>query len=224
MQRTKLTDRILPTYTKGEEIFNMTSHIVGGALGIVATTLCVIMAAIHHNVYGVVSGAIYGFTMILLYTISSIYHGLSPKRFSKRVFQVLDHCSIFLLIAGSYTPVSLCTIRSYNTAWGWIIFGVVWGAAALGITLNSIDLKSTKVFSMISYLLMGWCIVVRFDILLKTIPQAGIVLLVTGGIAYTIGTIFYGLGKKKKYFHSIFHLFIFAGSLLQFLAILLYIM
>lgn len=224
MQRTKLTDRILPTYTKGEEIFNMTSHIVGGALGIVATTLCVIMAAIHHNVYGVVSGAIYGFTMILLYTISSIYHGLSPKRFSKRVFQVLDHCSIFLLIAGSYTPVSLCTIRSYNTAWGWTIFGVVWGAAALGITLNSIDLKSTKVFSMISYLLMGWCIVVRFDILLKTIPQAGIVLLVAGGIAYTIGTIFYGLGKKKKYFHSIFHLFIFAGSLLQFLAILLYIM
>ena len=224
MQRTKLTDRILPTYTKGEEIFNMTSHIVGGALGIVATTLCVIMAAIHHNVYGVVSGAIYGFTMILLYTISSIYHGLSPKRFSKRVFQVLDHCSIFLLIAGSYTPVSLCTIRSYNTAWGWIIFGVVWGAAALGITLNSIDLKSTKVFSMISYLLMGWCIVVRFDILLKTIPKAGIVLLVAGGIAYTIGTIFYGLGKKKKYFHSIFHLFIFAGSLLQFLAILLYIM
>lgn len=224
MQRTKLTDRILPTYTKGEEIFNMTSHIVGGALGIVATTLCVIMAAIHHNVYGVVSGAIYGFTMILLYTISSIYHGLSPKRFSKRVFQVLDHCSIFLLIAGSYTPVSLCTIRSYNTAWGWIIFGVVWGAATLGITLNSIDLKSTKVFSMISYLLMGWCIVVRFDILLKTIPQAGIVLLVAGGIAYTIGTIFYGLGKKKKYFHSIFHLFIFAGSLLQFLAILLYIM
>lgn len=224
MKRTRLSERILPTYTKGEEIFNMTSHIVGGALGIVATTLCVIMAAIHHNVYGVVSGAIYGFTMILLYTISSIYHGLSPKRFSKRVFQVLDHCSIFLLIAGSYTPVSLCTIRSYNTAWGWIIFGVVWGAAALGITLNSIDLKSTKVFSMISYLLMGWCIVVRFDILLKTIPQAGIVLLVAGGIAYTIGTIFYGLGKKKKYFHSIFHLFIFAGSLLQFLAILLYIM
>lgn len=224
MQRIKLADRILPTYTKGEEIFNMTSHIVGGALGIVATTLCVIMAAIHHNVYGVVSGAIYGFTMILLYTISSIYHGLSPKRFSKRVFQVLDHCSIFLLIAGSYTPVSLCTIRSYNTAWGWIIFGVVWGAAALGITLNSIDLKSTKVFSMISYLLMGWCIVVRFDILLKTISQTGIILLVAGGIAYTIGTIFYGLGKKKKYFHSIFHLFIFAGSLLQFLAILLYIM
>ena len=224
MRRTKLADRILPTYTKGEEIFNMTSHIVGGALGIVATTLCVIMAAIHHNVYGIVSGAIYGFTMILLYTISSIYHGLNPKRFSKKVFQILDHCSIFLLIAGSYTPVSLCTIRNYNTAWGWIIFGVVWGAAALGITLNSIDLKSTKVFSMISYLLMGWCIVIRFDIILKTMQKNGIILLVAGGIAYTVGAVFYGLGKKKKYFHSIFHLFIFAGSLLQFLAILLYIM
>ena len=224
MQRTKLADRVLPTYTKGEEIFNMTSHIVGGVLGIVATTLCVIMAAKHHNVYGIVSGAIYGFTMILLYTISSIYHGLSPKRFSKRVFQVLDHCSIFLLIAGCYTPISLCTIRDVAPVWGWTIFGVVWAAAALGITLNAIDLKSTKVFSMICYLLMGWCIVVRFDILLQTMAKGGIIFLVAGGIAYTVGTIFYGLGKKIKYFHSIFHLFIFAGSLLHFFCILLYIM
>ena len=134
MKRTKLVDRILPTYTKGEEIFNMTSHIVGGVLGIVATTLCVIMAALHNNVYGIVSGAIYGVTMILLYTISSIYHGLSPKRMSKKVFQVLDHCSIFILIAGSYTPVALCTIRSVSILHGWLIFGIIWGAAALGIT------------------------------------------------------------------------------------------
>lgn len=162
--------------------------------------------------------------MILLYTISSIYHGLSSKSLSKKVFQVLDHCSIFLLIAGSYTPVALCTIRNYNTAWGWIIFGVVWSATVLGITLNSIDLKSTKKFSMISYLLMGWCIVIRFDIILKTIPKNGIIFLLTGGIAYTIGAIFYGLGKRKKYFHSIFHLFIFVGSLLQFFCILFYVM
>ena len=140
MRRTKLSDRILPTYTKGEEIFNMISHIVGGALGIVVTTLCVIFAAIHNNVYGVVSGAIYGATVIILYTISSIYHGLSPKRMSKKVFQVLDHCSIFLLIAGTYTPVALCNIRSINPFYGWLIFGVVWGAAALGILLNAIDL------------------------------------------------------------------------------------
>ena len=111
MKRIKLKDRILPTYTKGEEIFNMTSHIVGAVLGVVALVLCVVFAAIRGNVFGVVSGSIYGVTMIILYTMSSIYHGLSPKRYSKKVFQVLDHCSIFLLIAGSYTPFALCTIR-----------------------------------------------------------------------------------------------------------------
>ena len=136
MERIKLKDRILPKYTKGEEIFNMTSHIVGAVLGIVATVLCVVFAAIRGNVYGVVSGAIYGVTMIILYTMSSIYHGLSPKRYSKKVFQVLDHCSIFLLIAGSYTPFALCTIREYDTASGWIIFGVIWAAAILGIVLK----------------------------------------------------------------------------------------
>lgn len=224
MQRTKLADRILPTYTKGEEIFNMTSHIVGGALGIVATTLCVIMAALNHNVYGIVSGAIYGSTMILLYTISSIYHGLSPKGTSKKVFQILDHCSIYLLIAGSYTPVALCTIRAVSPFYGWLIFGVIWGAAALGITLNSIDLKSTKVFSMICYLLMGWCIIFKFNLLIEGMHKNGIILLVAGGIAYTIGAVLYGIGKKKKYFHSIFHLFIVLATLLQFFAILFYVM
>lgn len=116
MKRTKLEDRVLPDYTKGEEIFNMTSHIVGGALGIVALVLCVVFAAIHHNVYGVVASAIYGTTMILLYTMSSIYHGLKPFRRAKKVFQILDHCSIFLLIAGSYTPFALCTLREVDTA------------------------------------------------------------------------------------------------------------
>lgn len=224
MERTKLKDRILPTYTKGEEIFNMTSHIVGAALGIVATVLCVVFAAIHGNVYGVVSGAIYGVTMIILYTMSSIYHGLSPKRNSKKVFQVLDHCSIFLLIAGSYTPFALCTIREANVIAGWTIFGIVWGGAILGIVLNSIDIKKFKVFSMICYLVMGWCIVVKANLLPEGLGISGIVLLVSGGIAYTLGAVLYGLGKKHKYMHSIFHLFILLGSLLQFLCILLYVM
>jgi len=148
MKRTKLSERILPTYTKGEEIFNMTSHIVGGAFGIVATVLCVVFAAIHHNVYGVVSGAIYGASMIILYTMSSIYHGLHRNN-AKKVFQVLDHCTIFLLIAGSYTPFALCTFREYNTALGWSLFGIIWGVAILGIVLNAIDLKKYKIFSMI---------------------------------------------------------------------------
>ena len=224
MKRTKLKDRILPSYTKGEEIFNMVSHIAGGALGIVATTLCVIFAALNKNVYGVVGGAIYGATMIILYTFSSIYHGLNKGLTSKKVFQVLDHCSIFLLIAGTYTPIALCTIRSVSVASGWWIFGIIWFAALLGIVLNSIDLKSTKIFSMICYLVMGWCIVFRFDLLLKAMPKNGIIFLIAGGVAYTIGAALYGIGKKKKYFHSIFHLFILLGSILQFFSILLYVM
>ena len=224
MKRTKLKDRILPTYTKGEEIFNMTSHIVGGALGVVATVLCVVFAAIRGNVFGVVSGAIYGVTMIILYTMSSIYHGLSPKRYSKRVFQVLDHCSIFLLIAGSYTPFALCTIREADPFAGWLIFGVIWLVAIIGIVLNSIDIKKFKVFSMICYLLMGWCIILKVNLLPELLGMSGFILLLAGGIAYTVGAIIYGLGKKYKYAHSIFHLFILLGSLLQFLCILLYVM
>ena len=224
MERIKLRDRILPKYTKGEEIFNMTSHIVGAVLGIVATVLCIVFAAIRGNVYGIISGAIYGVTMIILYTMSSIYHGLSPKRYSKKVFQVLDHCSIFLLIAGSYTPFALCTIREYDTASGWIIFGVIWAFAILGIVLNSIDIKKFKVFSMICYLVMGWCIVFKITLLPELLGTAGFVLLLLGGIAYTVGAILYGLGKKHKYMHSVFHLFILLGSLLQFLCILLYVM
>lgn len=224
MRRTKLADRILPLYTKGEEIFNMVSHIVGGAFGIVATVLCVIFAAVHHNSYGVVSGAIYGTTMILLYTMSSIYHGLKPNGTAKKVFQVIDHCTIFLLIAGSYTPFALCTFREYNTALGWTIFGIIWAAAILGIVLNAIDLKKYKKFSMICYLAMGWCVIIKAPLLPKLLGMTGFILLLLGGIAYTIGAVLYGLGKKHKYMHSIFHLFIVLGSILQFFCILLYVM
>ena len=224
MKRIKLADRTLPNYTKGEEIFNMTSHIVGGVLGIVATVLCIIMASIHKNVYGIVSGAIYGTTMILLYTMSSIYHGLNPKRKAKKVMQILDHCSIFLLIAGSYTPFCLCTLRGYSETLGWTIFGIIWLFAVIGIILNSIDLKNYKVFSMICYLVMGWCIIIKANLLPNLLGINGFILLVAGGIVYTIGAILYGVGKKHKYMHSVFHLCIFIASLLHFLCILLYVM
>ena len=224
MTRTRLKDRELPTYSKGEEIFNMTSHIVGTVLGIVAVVLCVIMAAVHGNSYGVVSGAIYGTTMIILYTMSSIYHGLSAKCKGKKVMQVLDHCTIFLLIAGSYTPFALCTFREYNMATGWTIFGIIWAMAILGIILNAIDLKKYKVFSMICYLGMGWAIIFKANLLPVLLPLGGLILLVTGGIAYTLGAILYGLGKKHKWMHSIFHLFILLGSFLHFFCILLYVM
>ena len=223
MTRTKLKDRVLPTYTKGEEIFNMVSHIVGGALGIVAVVLCVIMAAVHNNVYGIVGGAIYGFTMILLYTMSSIYHGLKPDKMAKKVFQIFDHCSIFLLIAGTYTPITLSSIMRVSAWDAWWMFGIIWGAAVFGIVLNSIDLKSTRKISLIAYLLMGWCIVAKFGVLVKAMSSGGILFLVLGGVAYSVGVIFYVLGKKKKYFHSIFHLFILLGSLLHFFCILFYV-
>ena len=194
MKRTKIKDRILPIYTKGEEIFNMTSHIVGGVLGIVTLVLCIIMSASHHNTLGVVSSSIYGTTMIILYTMSSIYHGLSPQKSTgKKVLQVLDHCTIFLLIAGSYTPISLCAFRKY------------------------------KKFSMICYLAMGWAVIFRADLLPIVLGKNGLLLLVAGGIAYTIGAILYALGRKHKYMHSIFHLFIVLGSLLHFFCILFYV-
>jgi len=223
MKRTKLVDRILPSYTKGEEIFNMVSHIVGGVAGIVTIVLCSVFGAIRNNAYGVVSGVIFGVSMIFLYTMSSLYHGLKPNSKSKKVFQILDHCAIFVLIAGSYTPFALCTLREYSTALGWVIFGVIWGFAILGITLNAIDLKKYKVFSMICYLAMGWCIIVRGDLLPKLLGVSGFALLLAGGIVYTIGAILYGVGKKRKYVHSIFHLSVFLGNLLHVLCVLMYV-
>lgn len=223
MKRIKLADRILPTYTKGEEIFNMVSHIVGGVAGIVTIVLCSVFGAIRNNAYGVVSGVIFGVSMIFLYTMSSLYHGLKPNSKSKKVFQILDHCAIFVLIAGSYTPFALCTLREYSTALGWVIFGVIWGFSILGITLNSIDLKKYKKFSMICYLAMGWCIVVRGDLLPTLLGIPGFTLLLAGGLIYTLGAVLYGLGKKRKYIHSIFHICVFLGNLLHVLCVLLYV-
>lgn len=223
MKRTKLADRILPTYTKGEEIFNMVSHIVGGVAGIVTIVLCSVFAAIRNNAYGVISGVIFGVSMLFLYTMSSLYHGLKPNSNSKKVFQILDHCAIFVLIAGSYTPFALCTLREYSTALGWVIFGVIWGFAILGITLNSIDLKKYKKFSMICYLAMGWCIVVRGDLLPQLLGIPGFALLLAGGLIYTLGAVLYGLGKKHKYIHSMFHLCVFFGNLLHVLCVLMYV-
>ena len=223
MKRTKLEDRELPTYTRGEDIFNMVSHIIGGVLGIVAIVLCSIFAGIHGNVYGVVSGIVFGITLTVLYIMSSIYHGLKTHKKAKKVFQIIDHCSIFLLIAGTYTPFALCTIREVNTALGWTIFGIIWGLAIIGIVLNSIDLKRYKIFSMICYLIMGWFILFKMNIVINVLGSIGFSLLLSGGIVYTLGAIAYGLGKKHKWMHSVFHIACFLGSLLQFLCIILFV-
>lgn len=223
MKRMKLDDRLLPKYSRAEDWFNAISHMVGVALGIVATVLCVVFAAHHGNVYGIIGGAIFGVMMTATYAISSVYHALSSKLKAKKVMQILDHCSIFMLIAGSYTPYALCSVREYNTALGWVLFGVVWAAAALGIALNSIDLKRYSTFSMICYLAMGWCIIVIAKPVVKIVGTWGFLLTLLGGIAYTVGAVLYALGSKKPWMHSIFHIFTVIGSLLHFFAILLYV-
>ena len=224
MTRTPLKQRILPFYTKGEEIFNMTSHIAGAALGIAMLALCVIFSALHGNVWGVAGSAIYGASLILLFTASSIYHGLRPG-IAKKVFQVIDHCTIYFLIAGTYTPIVLCSIRRVSPAWGWTLFGIVWGLCAFAATLTAIDLKKYKTLSMICYIAMGWCIVIAARPAIASIPAEGLLWLLTGGVAYTVGAVLYGVGKKKKikYMHSVFHLFVLAGCICQFNCIFFYV-
>ena len=223
MKRTKLKDRLLPDYTRREEIFNMATHIVGAGFGVMALATCVVKAFIVGSAYDIVSAFIYGFSMVILYTMSSVYHGLIPP-LAKKVMQVIDHCTIFILIAGTYTPIALCSLREANTAMGWIIFGVVWGVSALGITLNAIDLKKYNVFSMICYIALGWCIIFPGKYTLQALPKEGFAWLLAGGISYTLGAVLYGIGSKgHRYMHSVFHIFVVIGSILQYVAIILYV-
>jgi len=224
-KRIKLKDRLLPDYTRGEEIFNMVSHIVGGGFGVIALVTCVLKAAFNFDAYQIVSSSIYGFSMVLLYTISSVYHGLKSEM-AKKVMQVIDHCSIFVLIAGTYTPIVLTTIREAKPFLGWTIFGIVWGVSALGITLNAIDLKKYNIFSVICYLALGWCIVIPGKTAISLIPKGGFILLLAGGISYTVGAVLYAIAGAKtvRYMHSVFHIFVVIGSILQYLSILLFIL
>ena len=225
MKRIKLKDRKLPDYTRGEEIFNMVSHIAGGAFGIVALVTCVVKAFLTGDAYQIVSAFIYGFSMILLYTMSSVYHGLIPQT-AKKVMQVIDHCSVFILIAGTYTPVALCSLRSHSAPLGWTIFGIVWGVSAIGITLNAIDLKMFNVFSVICYLALGWCIVFTGKTAIEAIGIPGFRWLLAGGVAYTIGAVLYGIAGRSvhRYMHSVFHIFVVLGSILQYFCVLFYIL
>ena len=222
-RRIKLCDRILPSYTKGEEIFNMVTHIVGGGLGVTALALCVIAAALHGNIMGIICGAVFGVSMIMLYTMSSIYHGLRPGT-AKKVFQIIDHCTIYFLIAGTYTPMLLCSLAKTHPIAAWLTFGAVWGLTALSVTLTAIDIEKYKVFSMISYIGMGWAIIFSVKWMYDAIGPVGFALLLSGGLLYTGGVLFFKAGKKKKYFHSIFHIFVLLGSITHFLCVLFFAM
>ena len=213
----------LPNYTRGEELFNMITHIVGGGLGLVALLACVIVAALHQNAWGIVSGMIYGFTVILLFTMSSIYHGLKIGT-PKRVFRVLDHCTIYILIAGTYTPILLGQFRATFPLDAWLVFGIIWGLAIIGITLTGIDRKRFAAFAIVCYLGMGWTAMFRISRLIEVLGVPFFVLILIGGVLYTIGAIFYGVGKHKKYMHSVFHLFVNAASILHSVAIATFVM
>ncbi|MBP3435363.1 MAG: hemolysin III family protein [Clostridia bacterium] len=223
MTRTRLRDRLLPTYTGGEERFHMISHIVGGGFGVLALVLCVVKAALDGSVSGVVRGALYGASLIALYAMSSIYHGLRHPM-AKKVFQVLDHCTIYFLIGGTYTPILLCAVRAVSPGWAWTLFGIVWGLAALATVLTAIDLKKYAVFSMCCYIGMGWCVLLAARTVVQAIAPVGLLLLLGGGIAYTVGAVLYGLGKRRRYMHALFHLFVLVGSVLHFFCILFYVL
>lgn len=209
----------LPTYTLGEDLANAISHGIGACLSVAALVLCVVQAARHGTAAGVVGASIYGATLIVLYTMSTLYHAITNQS-ARKVFRVFDHVSIYLLIAGTYTPITLVTIRG---AMGWVIFGVVWGMAILGIVLNSVSIEKFKKFSIVSYIMIGWAVVIGMRQVIENMPKNGLVFLVIGGVLYTVGIIFYAL-KKVKYMHSVWHLFVLAGSIMHFLCVYLYVL
>lgn len=223
ISRTPLAQRTLPDYTLGEERMNMITHIVGGAMGLLILVFSILIGTAHHNSIAIVSGSIYGFSAVCLFTVSSVYHGL-PDNMGKRVMQVIDHCTIYFLIAGTYTPILLTGIRPNNPPVAWTVFGIEWGCTAIAATLTAIDLKKYSRISMICYLTMGWAVIAVLRQTIAAMTTAGFLWLLSGGICYTIGAILYGLGKKHHYVHSIFHIFVDFGFLLQGVAILRYVL
>ena len=221
MTRTKLKDRQLPNYSKNEELFNMVSHIVGGAVGIAGMVLCIIRSVLNHNGFGLAGSIVFGVSMILLYTVSSVYHGLHASM-GKRVMQVVDHCTIYVLISGTYTPLLLSAMRPIDPVASWVLFGIVWALAAVGIAFTSIDLNKYKVFSMVCYMAIGWCIIFKLPLLISAIGWGGFALILGGGILYTIGAILYGKGRENPFMHCVFHVFVILGSICHILAILLF--
>lgn len=218
--RVRLKDRCLPTYSQGEEIMNMVTHIVGGALGILVLVLCLLRA---QGGYAAVGSWVYGVSMIALYSVSSVYHGLRPEM-AKKVMQVIDHCTIYVLIAGTYTPILLVAFRPDYPVICWGLLGAEWLLAVLAITLTAIDLKKYRVFSMVCYIFLGWSVAFFLPQTLHVMGNSGFALLLAGGIAYTIGAVLYGIGSKLPWMHSVFHIFVVAGSFLQFLSIYLYVL
>ncbi len=209
----------LPKYSLSEELISSITHGIGALLSIAALVLCIVFSAINHNPTSIIASIVYGTSLIVLYAMSCLYHALKPNR-AKKVFRVFDHCSIFFLIAGSYTPFLLLTIGGLK---GLIMLIVIWVSAIIGIVLNSVNLEKYDKLSLILYLIMGWMIIFSFKTLIANLARTGFYLLLIGGIIYTIGACFYVIGSKIKYMHSIWHFFVLGGSIFQFFSIFLYV-
>lgn len=210
--------RTVRPYTLGEEIANSTIHGVGTVLSIVALTLLVTFAALFGDGWQLASSIIYGISLVLEYTASTLYHSFPwPK--AKHVFKILDHAGIYLLIAGTYTPFTLVTIREHG---GWWLFGLVWAIAVVGISLEAAWTYRPRWVSVVLYLGMGWLVVLAIRPIVENLEPTGLWLLVAGGLAYTLGTVFYVL-KRVRYFHAIWHVFVLAGSICHFLAVMLFV-
>lgn len=208
-----------PRYTLGEEIFNAVSHGVGGLLGIAGTAVLVVLAALRSDPLGIVACSVYGGSIIVLYTMSTLYHAIT-NRHAKKFFRIMDHDTIFLLIAGTYTPITLIPLRG---ALGWTLFGVVWGAAIIGIVLNSINLERFRKVSVVCYVAMGWVIIFAIKPMIERCTPLSLWFLLIGGLFYTVGIVFYAI-KSKRYFHSVWHLFTITGSVFHFFSIMLMVL
>jgi hemolysin III len=201
-----------------EEILNSVTHGAGALISIAGLVLLIVFSSIYGQATHIVSCTIYGTTLVLLYTASTLYHGFQKPNI-KHVFKILDHSCIYILIAGTYTPFMLVTVRG---ALGWTIFGIVWGLTILGIVFKAFFVNRFKIVSTIAYILMGWLVILAIKPLFQALPGGGIFWLVSGGLAYTIGTIFYAW-KKLPFNHAIWHLFVLAGSVCHFFAIMFYV-
>lgn len=206
-------------YTLGEEIFNSISHGVGAALAVAALVILIIRAVLYSDGYGLASALVYGISLIVLYSMSMVYHIVQNDK-GKHILRKFDHCSIYLLIAGTYTPYLLMSLRGVK---GWIMFGLIWGAALGGIILNSINVDKFRKISMVFYLCMGWAIIFTIKDIAASVAVPGLVFLLVGGIIYTVGVIFYAM-KKYRYMHSVWHLFVLAGSIFHYFSILFYVL
>lgn len=220
-QTAKKPHRItIPKYTLGEELINSITHGVGSGLGITALVLCIVRSCSPLDGFKLASSIVFGLTFTLLYLMSCLYHALKVNK-AKRVFRVIDHCTIFLLIAGTYTPYTLITLHGLT---GWILFGIVWGVGILGIVLNAVSLKRFAKLSVLCYIGLGWVVIFASGQLISSLAPNGLLLLLAGGIAYTVGAVLYAIGSKKPYFHSIFHFFCLFGTVLHFFSIYFYVL